>query len=188
MTMERPTMLLPPRLAGPSILGALAIAGLAAVAVGVPAGPAGAAASRLQCRVLAFVDDPDPNGLNVRARPTTKSRVIARLRNRHERDVVVSIRGQRGRWFLIVRATGGRKNFSGRGWVHGSRIGVQVRRRAVLRGAPRRSAKAVGRAPARETFPKLIGCSGRWVRVRQGKRSGWVSFKDYCAGTETTCS
>lgn len=190
MTMQRPRTLSLPHRAGQWMLAALAVVG--AAAAGLSTAPAGAAGARLQCAVVALTDDPDPNGVNVRARPSTKSRVVVRLRNQRlgggKQDVRVSIRGQQGGWFRIVSATGGRKAFSGRGWIHGSRLAVQLRSRAALRASPFAKAKVVARAPARETYPKITGCAGRWVRVRRGKTSGWVSFNDYCAATETTCS
>jgi len=192
MTTRHPTMRSSHRPRGYRMLIGLALIGAAAAASGVASKRASAAGGRIACNVTALADDPDPNGVNVRARPTTKSRVIAQLRNRRagggKLDVRVSVRGQQGGWFEIAGASGGRVAFRGRGWVHGSRLAVQLRGGAALRASPRPNAKVVAKAPGRESFPKISGCAGRWVRVRRGGTSGWVSFNDYCAATETTCS
>jgi hypothetical protein len=118
---------------------------IAAKAANLPAGT-------VPCDLHAWSADRDPKGLNVRAEPSTKARVLGtlpppfqfRAKNRSENTPEAGwltefrIVGSKEGWFLIEGAEppGQRyedekvyprkhpKPYAGRGWVHGSKIGA----------------------------------------------------------------
>ena len=109
---------------------AIALAGLAAVAA---IAPAAAQNAGVPCQGRAFVIDPDPRGVNVRAAPAADARIVATLPKDKE-ETMVRLAAESGGWFRIDEAF----RFSdGRivdvsGWVHGSRLGVGAREMDIL--------------------------------------------------------
>ncbi|WP_377160738.1 hypothetical protein ACFJIX_13365 [Roseateles sp. UC29_93] len=144
-------------------------------------------ASRSQCEIGAFVQETDPAGLNVRAAPHAKAKVLGKLvpvyvdpeqgyRTRAEVEVVAS----EGGWFLIRNArdnpdmTGQaeRPMYRGEGWVSGSRLIVKSQATAG-RAAPLRDAPVLMRLRDGDTFDssammdgsRLAACQGKWAQL-----------------------
>ncbi|WP_431050916.1 hypothetical protein [Roseateles sp. L2-2] len=144
-------------------------------------------ASRSQCEIGAFVQETDPAGLNVRAAPNSKAKVLGKLvpvyrdpergyRTRAEVDVIAS----EGGWFLIRNARDNpdmsgqpeRKMYQGEGWVSGSRLIVKSQARVGVE-APLRSAREVLRLQGNDAFDssammdggRLVDCQGKWAQV-----------------------
>ena len=143
--------------------------------------------SRSQCEIGAFVQETDPAGLNVRAAPNAKAKVLGKLvpvyvdpeqgyRTRAEVEVIAS----EGGWFLIRNArdnadmTGQaeRPMYRGEGWVSGSRLIVKSQA-ASGRAAPLRDAPELMRLRDGDTFDssammdasRLVACQGKWAQL-----------------------
>jgi hypothetical protein len=135
------------------------------------------------CAFDAYSNDPDPNGLNVRANPNAQSPVLGRLPDA-ESPVAggpvaaeFHVIGTRNGWFLIEGAhyrygyrTRKAQPYSGRGWVSGTLITTGVRR-LFLKSAPSANASNVvkllgpGGGPSEIHLDAILGCSGNWFRV-----------------------
>ena len=129
----------------------------AAAATAASSAPAAAKAT-VACSFGAFANETDPAGLNVRQFPRASAKVVGTLPPvvlstelhgfavKVEVEVVAADQG----WFLIERArdnpqlTGqpARPMFSGRGWVHGSKLTAKSQARLGY-AQPRRSAAVV---------------------------------------------
>lgn len=159
------------------------------------AATAGDAIARSACAVWAHVTDKDPKGANVRASPSSRARVLARLipgaRGTDGPARVVRVVAQSGAWFRISTAKRGDvRQFSGAGWIHGSLLGVQVRGNTSMYAGPSTRAAPVQNTGDVEAEGRLLACRGGWVRIRHNGtgKSGWLSPNDHCAGWTTTCS
>lgn len=141
------------------------------------------------CAISAFVLDRDPVGLNVRAGPSTRSRVLRVIAN--EASAVAEIRGQSGAWFRVVRIYDAEDNatlFSGQGWVHNSLLGLAVANgNPRLYAAPASRSRVIARLIPDDSQVTLIGCSGDWARVRNDGREGWLPREGQCSSPLTTC-
>lgn len=159
--------------------------------------PAPIADAATRCEVPAFVVDPDPAGLNVRAGPDKTSRVINALK-RGDYTIAVTITGATGEWVRIKDAEAeetGDALFKGPGWVFGPLLATQARGPygrnldkpvvKVLKEPDKRSA-VVTLLPV-ETQVNIIGCRGGWAEVRYKKFEGWLPPESQCANTLTTC-
>ena len=116
------------RIIAPGSLGvdARALRGAATPGAQGKAGGGGAVAP---CDVEAYVNDPDPSGMNVRSGPGNTHRVVGNLPNQDVNGIVVHINGSKGDWVRINLATewGGERDrtlFKGEGWVYGPLLGV----------------------------------------------------------------
>ncbi|TNE88171.1 MAG: SH3 domain-containing protein [Deltaproteobacteria bacterium] len=163
-----------------------------------PAAPEVVAPSPGACRTAAAVSDPDPNGLNVRAKP--KGDILGTLPTETEVRVVESRDG----W---VRVTGAwfagddtREDWP-EGWVHGSMLTTWLKTpedygpdaKPFLRDAP--SAEAEREPISWEPPPtiKVLGCDGDFLHVELGfgdgtSSRGWLGDDTHCASTVTNCS
>jgi SH3-like domain-containing protein len=141
------------------------------------------------CSISAYLTDRDPNGVNVRAGPSTGSAVLHVV----GADIagVAAIREHRRGWFGIagiVDAESDSPVFQGRGWVHGSLLGLDVANADPrLYAAPRSDSRVVATLRAADTQVTLIGCAGPWAHVRAGGRTGWLSAEGQCSSPLTTC-
>ena len=91
------------------------------------AAPATAQPPGARCDISAYVIDRDVGGLNVRAGPSTSSRVLRVVGN--QGSAVARISGQRGAWFRVSTITDAESDsvlFRGDGWVHSSLLGLRV--------------------------------------------------------------
>ena len=154
------------------------------------AGPGSAAQGSIACNLSAFVADPDPSGMNVRAAPSTRAPVLHVIPSNSSGVAVV--REQRGTWFRIAAITDaetGASLFRGEGWVHSSLLGLDVATNDPrLYAAPDLGSRLVETLLPAETPVTLIGCSGRWAKVRAANRIGWLSPAGQCSNPLTNCS
>ncbi len=174
------------------IAGVLAVSG-AADAVE----PAPTSRETASCDATLNLIDPDPNGANVRAVPNLGGKVIAVLK-RGDETISARVVAQRGDWMRIDRAEmtdetqvdGQRRVFDGDGWIHTRLLGVAglyVGGGTSLRQRPDANAPVVLRLDSDDTRPtRLLGCSGRFIRVRYGEIIGWTDR--WCQNERTTCS
>lgn len=162
------------------LLSAFLFAG-AAQAVAQPPGPA--------CNISAFVLDRDPAGLNVRAGPSARTRVLRVIGN--ETSAVAEIRGQSGAWFRVAHIYDAEDNgtlFRGDGWVHSSLLGLAVANgNPRLYAAPAPRSRVIARLIPDDSQVTLVGCSGDWARVRSDGREGWLPRAGQCSSPLTTC-
>ena len=153
--------------------------------------PSEAAASSggADCSISAYLTGRDPNGLNVRAGPSTRSAVLHVVSA--EIAGVAAIREHRRGWFRIagiVDAESDSPVFQDEGWVHGSLLGLDVANADPrLYTAPRSDSRVVATLRAADTEVTLIGCAGPWAQVRAGGRTGWLSAEGQCSSPLTTC-
>lgn len=161
--------------------------------LGVPA----ARAAEISCKGLSgYVNDPDPKGVNVRAAPSIKARVIAVLPKVGSKDdpngTMVEIVATRNGWLRIVKAetVDEKVTFKGSGWVHASRIATGLQPRGAntvpLYAGPSLRSRLIARMPM-DDEGAFLTCKGKWVRVRVGKRTGWLAPDNQCPSPVTTC-
>lgn len=163
----------------------------------VHAGAPATLPAKTRCDLELNVIDPDPKGLNVRAHAGADGKVAAVLAPVGE-WITVHVTAQRGDWMRIDRAvaiddtveSGEREVFRGDGWVHVRMLGVSelfTGDGTVLRSAPEASAPVLLRLQREdEADTRVLGCSGRFLRVRHGERVGWTDR--WCNNERTTCS
>lgn len=154
-------------------------------------GLAPAPAGQVACSFGAFVSETDPEGLNVRAGPGTSHKVLGTLppvklsgddppvRAMVEVEVSAGANG----WFRIAKARDNemltdaapRPMFKGSGWVSGRKLTVKSQA-AAGRQRPDAKAPTVLSGQDGVSFDgdafvqngRLLGCSGKWVRVEYG--------------------
>lgn len=161
-----------------------------ALVAGGPAPAARAAQTVVACQIGAYVEDPDPRGLNVRAGPGTGFRVIAVLPAGSETPVEVEVTGASGNWVRIRNATApDTLLFRGPGWVYAQMLGLRTSDHGPvsLYREPRRGSTVVSRLDT-STGVTLLGCRGGWARVRVANLTGWLDPQSQCSLTLTTCS
>ncbi len=126
----------------------------------------------------------DPKGLNVRAGPSAKSKIIGKLApsiidSRKDRFalVEVSVIGSRNSWLLIDGAGDNellmdglklRPSFRGKGWVSGRKIAVktQAKQARLEPNVKSDTAFLVGNVLDGDSLSRpgqLIGCRGKWA-------------------------
>lgn len=151
------------------------------------------------CSFRAWAADPDPQGLNVRSSPNLKSDILGHYIWRKNADagnfVEFNVKGFKDGWFLIDGGSYGDYGdapvvppYSGRGWVHGSRIAGQLLGLTHgLRAEPDAKAaeKPLGKAPDAVVVKQLLACKGDWVKIDTDVGIGWVS--GLCSNQVTTC-
>jgi SH3-like domain-containing protein len=86
--------------------------------------------------------------------------------------------------------------FDGGGWVFSSLLGMTVswnpddrlkKGSHNLYAAPSAKSPVLTRLPA-ESALTLVGCDGRWAKVKYGRKTGWVAPEAQCTNTRTNCS
>ena len=139
------------------------------------------------CSIVAFVEETDPAGLNVRAAPNSKARVLGTLppvwvdkASGTWIRIRVEITASDSGWFRIRNArddedlTGQppRPTFSGEGWVSGRKLVVKPQAR-VGRGRPDAQAPVWLQLNDEQMFDSdvmvsassLAACQGQWAQV-----------------------
>ena len=102
------------------------IRGAAAVAALTLLPAAAMAQSERKCELYAHVVDRDPQGVNVRAEPSTQGTVVGVLKFQTADDeIAVDIVAESNGWFRVKSFENFSTTKSGKinGWVHGSRLG-----------------------------------------------------------------
>ena len=191
--MREPISLLPVAVAARAANAVIATTGAASPAPRPVLVPPVVAACDLQLDVV----DPDPKGMNVRARPAGP--VIARIPLAAE-WTQVHVTGHAGDWFRIDLAEtvdddapGGMREVYRRrhGWVHASGLGMSelnTGEGTILRATPSDAAKPLLRiTPDNEPrHVRVLACQGRWLRVQADETTGWTHA--WCNNQRTTCS
>ena len=158
--------------------------------VRVPAQP------EVRCDIRANLLDEDPNGTNVRGGAGRAFPVVGVLP--HGRTDVVTVVASKGAWIKISGAEDedGGTVFDRGGWVFSSLLGMTVSRNPDdrlkkgshnLYAAPSEKSAVLTRLPA-ESALTLVGCDGKWAKVKYGQKTGWVAPEAQCTNTRTNCS
>lgn len=168
------------------------------------------------CTLGAWSVDPDPKGLNVRAEPSAKAKILGIVPpprvvpKKYEAfgpepaKAEFRVVGYRDGWFLIenIQAPGVAydipypaslpKPYLGRGWVAGNKIGAAPAYAGLPFGrlykAPHVEARYEMRTGGTDNpFARVLACSGDWGLVEaEGGKRGWV--RGLCSNQVTTCS
>jgi uncharacterized protein YraI len=154
------------------------------------------AARVVPCDVRAYVNDPDPKGLNVRSGPGTQYVVVGNLPDQQAEGIEVHITGSSGDWVRIDRAVeqggdGERNFFRGTGWVYAPSLGVEGVGGLTPPGTPLYAGPAKGKPSARLSVDdggKVRGCRGRWTQIEFKGRRLWAAPGTLCYSALTTCS
>jgi hypothetical protein len=159
------------------------------------------------CSISAWVDDTDPNGLNVRAGPSSDAAIVGLLPyDESQMAAEMSITGSQDGWFRIDKAVlddytaaAPKVVFEGEGWVSGRLIGLLLND-ADLHTAPSEDSPVVahlfyedpkGNVGGADSFgvDRLLACQGDWVEVEgtffDMPLQGWATRT--CANQVTTC-
>ncbi|MBN1573988.1 MAG: SH3 domain-containing protein [Deltaproteobacteria bacterium] len=148
--------------------------------------------------VYGYVNDPDPNGLNVRGGPGSGYVIVDKLPSPTTGTyVVVTIVGSRGNWLEISEVS----IFNGEevlkkinGWVYAPLIATTTRdddyddskSTAKLKERPDGSSRTIAEIPTEVTV-SLLECKGSWVKIRYNNMEGWLSAEGQCPSPVTTC-
>lgn len=153
----------------------------------------------------AWSKDNDAKGLNVRAVPGSRARIIGRVPGPDgPMASSMTVHGYRNGWFLIQShesselipmSTVPLLTGEQRGWVSGLMLMLEVYD-PDLRAAPRDDAPVIAQLrtenrQARSENPgvivqRLLECRGAWKRVATNRGTGWV--RETCGNPVTTCS
>jgi SH3-like domain-containing protein len=192
------TWLRAPRLLAASVLGywhvvRLFLVPLAALAATPSHRPLAASPQkRPRCEISAYTASPDQSAANLRAAADVHSRIIARIPA--DTLAVATLTDQRGGWFRVSQVVdaehGDHLLRQGAAWIHQTQIGLSVAGGFHwLRRAPSRKGRPVMRLTPDGNRLELIGCQGRWVKVRvDGRRTGWIPPEAQCSNPMTSCS
>ena len=149
-----------------------------------------------RCEIRANLIDADPLGTNVRSGAGKSSPIIGNLSAR--RADVLTIVAARGGWVKISNAADeeGETIFDKEGWVFASLLGMTTSWNPgdkLKKGAhdlyvgPNAKSRVLVRLPP-DSPVTLVGCSGRWAKVRYGQKIGWLAPEAQCTNTRTNCS
>ncbi|MCK5898015.1 MAG: hypothetical protein KAG06_02965 [Methylococcales bacterium] len=156
------------------------------------------------CAVYAYVTDPDPAGLNVRASP--KGKILGIIPTHDASGVTVKIVDAKQGWMKIqeieILDAGTEFDMPSNGWVHGSMLTVDFRiqqgdRDISLYQAPVNTPKKIQifHTDKNEPLPKItniLDCRSGWLKVtvKKAKKAikGWLAAKNQCSNPLTTCS
>ncbi|MBK8010393.1 MAG: hypothetical protein IPK13_03535 [Deltaproteobacteria bacterium] len=159
----------------------------------------------VSCAVKVYVADPDPKGLNVRMKPTTRSPALGVLPTKDVDAVMLTINSAERGWlhFKSVEVAGAKEGLKlpKAGWVSGQLVRVDLQSR-IVGATPKDSVlpklKRPGRKPIQlEDGDRVIGvtkCIGTRVFVivdrpkSASKLKGWLESGEYCGNPLTTCS
>lgn len=149
------------------------------------------------CDVRAYVNDPDPRGLNVRSGPGTTHKVVGNLPDQQAEGIEVHINGSQGEWVRIDLAEeqGGDPNrtfFRGEGWVYARSLGVDGSGGHTPHGTPLYANPARGRPAGYLSVEgggaRVRGCRGRWTQIEYKGRLLWGAPGTLCYLAITNCS
>lgn len=156
------------------------------------------AAQDANCAIDAWVEHRDPRGLNVRAKPDLKAKIVGKLRYDNGDDneiVMVKIVGYAKGWVKISGAStvGGDELFSGNGWVTAKAVILRTERpdgnsakRVALYSRPSKAGGVASRIPA-EVAVRIRGFACFGPKVTYSGKTGWLSREDLCGNPVTTC-
>ena len=145
-----------------------------------------------------YVNDPDPEGLNVRSGPGSGYPIVEKLPSPASGSyAVVTIVGSVGEWLKISEVS----IFNGEevlkkidGWVYAPLIATTTRDddyndskyTAKLKERPDANSRTIAEIPAEAIVP-LLTCKGDWAKIRYNNMEGWLSSEGQCPSPVTTC-
>ena len=151
-------------------------------------GPASGGPYR-SCSIGAYVIDQDAKGMNIRAAPSTSARVVKVVDGPSAGTTL--IRGFQDGWFRISEIAAAEEDavmFKGDGWVHASRLHVDVAAADPnLWEGPTRRSKLLKRLTGDQEGVTLLACSGNWAEIEVHGLRGWLSPAGQCSNPLTTC-
>ena len=157
-----------------------------------------AAGAVTPCDAEAVVNDPDPQGMNVRSGPGSTFKVIGNVPNADVNGISVHITGAQGEWVRIDRADeqGGepedRVFFKGSGWVYAPMLTVDgvggIAGGTKLYKEPSAKSLVVTSMPVDVGGATVHGCKGKWLYVEHKKVRGWAAPGTTCSNALTNCS
>jgi hypothetical protein len=153
-------------------------------------GGSAAAGPYRSCAISAYVIDQDAKGMNIRAAPAANARVVKVVDGPTAGTTLV--RGFQDGWFRISEIDAAEEEtvmFRGDGWVHASRLHVDVAAADPnLWEGPTRRSKLLKRLAGDQEGVTLVACSGNWAQVRVNGVLGWLSPAGQCSNPLTTCA
>jgi len=148
--------------------------------------------NKTSCNVGAYINDPDPKGLNVRLGPGTHYKVLKRLQSDHGVPPMIKVAAKHGLWFQITEAHNIETNliFKGPGWVYAPLLATSTRSTSGMHTALYRTPSKV--SPLKHKIPALsqvtlLSCQGNWLKVQYKNQIGWLSPQEQCPNPVTTC-
>lgn len=154
------------------------------------------------CNVSAFVIDKDPKGLNVRSKPSVRSKRLGVIPFNKDGSVV-DIIGSKGKWVKIESARNAENEsvFSKTGWVYAPLLGISTKRSDggkdsyidVYRtiGSRNNVNNVITRLSVATTY-KLEGCFQDWIKITVPNKvknfPAWLHSENQCDLPWTTCS
>lgn len=170
-----------------TVAAAVAAGLIAGVIFTVAAAPAWADRKVPPCDAWVHVIDPDPNGVNLRAGPGARNKIVDII-PKDDKGTTVRLTGTLGGWMRVEVAEDaeGRVVFMGTAWGHGSRFGVNTRGPGRLLAAASGRARVIGRTPA-GLAATVAGCKGKWLYVKSKRGAGWLAPGNYCGSAVTAC-
>ena len=139
------------------------------------------------CKIYAYVIDKDANGLNVRKGAGISFGALGKIMPDAD-GVTLDVIGSSGSWLLIENAETieGEKAFEGKGWVFASMLGTSTRGKSKLYASASFKSKVLATLPTEDEVT-ILGCSGKWAKVKSGKQQGWLAPENQCGSPVTTC-
>ena len=164
------------------------IAAFSALALSGPAQSAGD--SYRSCALSVYVIDQDPKGMNIRAAPSARARVLKVVNGPNAGTATV--RGYQAGWFRVSAIAAAEEDsimFKGDGWVHGSLLHVDVASGDPnLYEGPTRRSHLIRHLTGDQQGVTLVSCSGNWAQIRVNGTLGWLSPAGQCSNPLTTCA
>lgn len=148
---------------------------------------AAAVEARQICDATVDVTDTDPAGTHVRSEPGGK--VIATLKISGDGWIEAHLVAQLGDWYEIdaaslVDSVSGTL-FHGKGYMHKSMLGVSgLQNGATFYIDPDGKRPLVSHLAGDQPVV-LLGCRGKFLKVKAGKYTGWT--REACTNMNTTC-
>jgi SH3-like domain-containing protein len=156
------------------------------------------AQATVRCELWANVFDTDTKGTNIRSGAGKAFSVIGNLP--YERTDSVFVVASQGSWVKISKSLeeNGDDPFEVKrdGWVFASLLGMSFswnpydklkKGSYALYAEANRKSAVLARLPA-ESGGTLVGCDGKWAKIKYGDKTGWIPPEAQCTNTRTTCS
>jgi len=139
------------------------------------------------CDTSAFITDPDPQGLNVRAGPGKNHSIMVKIPK--NKATTVDLGGATGQWVFIKYAglESGIDVFQGPGWVYGPMLGVLSMGTPHLTQSPSPQSQKLLQLEDRVPLT-VLSCQGKNLKVKKGRVSGWLRHGEYCSNPVNTCN
>lgn len=156
------------------------------------------------CAIEAWVEDKElQKDIFIRENPSPLSKILGEIPYRieeNETEVIVEIigyaKGEYTKGWLKIRKAATIEDkvlFQGIGWIPAKRVTANVQRPdgnskkgATIFAQPKSTARKVGTVPSDELI-KILGYHCFGLKVKYKKITGWLSAKNICGNSVTTC-